>query len=1097
MATRIIGVGASAGGIRALEALLAELPRGLGVAFVVVQHLSPNYASSMASILQRSTELTVVALDRDTVPEPDHVYIKPPNWDVYLGDMLTLTPRKTSDKGLYLPIDNFFFSLAESRKQDAIGIVLSGMGTDGSRGLSDIKEWGGIVMVQKPDSAQFDGMPRAVIRRQIADVVLPPEQLASRLVSILRKEESELNPNTSSLDGLSGVELIDTMLERVRKVTSIDFKKYRQSTILRRVEKRMLITQHDSIEQYITHALTHEEELQLLRQSFLIGVTRFFRDQAAFAVIQSVVIPRLFEQAGEGGLRIWVPSCSTGEEVYSLAFLLEDYRAEQGVSTEYKIFCSDVDRRAVALASRGEYDEGIMADVPGDMLQRYFIHRNKVFQVKKSIRERILFAVQNLLEDPPFIRVDLISCRNFLIYINTDIQQRVLSNFYFGLRPQGFLLLGPSENLGALQSAFHTIDRRWKLYQKRPGGQLRNGLPVTPAIPTTMTGNAKFPAVVSEVDLLHTPVKESPAPPYSKPLQMDYFSRYMAERYAPATLFVNGNYDILYLNGDFDGVLRLPRFNAQLSIRTVVDEKLQSILTAGVDSVLASGKSGVFEHIKIDDQRGEGTRWLKVRFSRHEFYELPNAIAILEFYPADQSEVDPEDGDEVYSVDRQLQQKIRNLELELKQSEARTQKLLNELEATNEELQASNRELLASNEEMQSTNEELQSVNEELYTVNNEFQRKNEELNEVNNDVSNLLKSTQISTIFVDQNLHIRRFTPGVAKQFDLHVSDLGRPITSFANPFANVDFEALCREVMESGSKHDEEAIDNAGNTTLIRLLPYLTEQKKDQGVVITFMDINDLIRSRRRYTDLARKYEAIFHNTKETIAVIRQNSRIEEINQPIAGRDIDELTGAYFLDLLATDQEKVRFNEVLRGSFDRNEVTTMVGNLQTQYQSLVHVNIEIIPINPVESSTEEANTIEQAVIIIHDVTDRERRRRESAKLIADYQTRLEKLQQAAGLIDLEGKMVHMNHTVPELDLGLNDYIEHNVRDFLTEQGQQRFDGAVNKLKHGSTSERVDYPLEELKQDRVPRTVIYRPVLAYGKMVFISFEIQEPPSTT
>lgn len=1095
MSVRIIGVGASAGGIQALEAFLSELPRGLNLALVVVQHLSPDYASSMATILQRATDLSVSPLQDKTIPLADHVYIKPPDFDVRLHQLLTLVPRTANEQGLYLPIDDFFFSLAEARGKDAIGIVFSGMGTDGSRGLGEIKERGGFVMVQQPDTAQFDGMPRAAIRRQAVDVILPPDQLASRLASVVKSDEMVV-AQISDLSGLNRAELMATMLERVRRLTGIDFKHYRQSTILRRIEKRMLIMQQESVRAYIECALGNEEELQILRQSFLIGVTRFFRDREAFDILRDEVIPQLFELTSGRELRLWIPACSTGEEVYSLAILLEEHCAREKLSCGYKIFCSDVDRRSVSVASRGEYDETIIGDVSAEHLAAYFQQTSSGFRVKKHIRERILFAVQNLLEDPPFIRIDFVSCRNFLIYVSTEVQQRILSNFHFALNPAGYLMLGPSESLGGLQSAFATINRRWKVYQKRLGGRTRGGTVVTPSIgqldPTRVNVAAELSVGERPAPGI-TVANAKPTPTALQPPTMDYYSRHLAERYAPATLFVNARYEVLYLNGEFEGILRLPRFSAPLSLRNIINEQSQNLLTAGVDQVLRTGKAGKYDRIKTSDETAPNDVYMQVRFDRQEFYELDESVAVLQFFPIDAPRTPVTEQEETYSVDARLQDRIKGLELELRQSEGRAQKLLNELEATNEELQASNRELMASNEEMQSTNEELQSVNEELYTVNNEFQRKNDELNEINNDVSNLLKSTQISTIFVDNNLCIRRFTPGVGQQFDLHASDIGRPITNFASPFPEVDLEELCLEVIRTGNRHDQEAVDKQGNFFLVRLLPYLTEQERGKGIVVTIVDINDLVRSRRRYTDLALKYEAIFDNAQEVIAVIKPNSRIEEINQPISDQPVEALLGSYFTDLIATDPEKVRFNDLLRTSIDRNAPTTMMASLVDSAAPIRYITIEIIPIKPLTQTSGAAAEIEQAMILLHDVTDREEHRLKSARIIEMYQLRLDRLQQAAGLLDLKGRFVTMNHSVRGLELRVEDYLDKNISDFLTQAGMRRFRGVVDRLlKKESNLVRVTYPLDELSQDIKERSVIYRPVYAGEKLVFISFELQE-----
>ncbi|PPK85835.1 two-component system CheB/CheR fusion protein [Neolewinella xylanilytica] len=1092
MTVRIIGIGASAGGLQALEEFFSEVPVGLGVAFIVVQHLSMDHASSMSSILQRTTSLRVVPLDSLVVPEPDTVYVKMPGVDVEVDKMTIRTVARNATKNaLYLPIDDFFFSLAKSRGEDAIAIVLSGMGADGSRGLKEVKSRGGLVMVQHPGSAQFDGMPRAALRQHLADIVLPPAELASRLATMLR-HSTALDPENDVLHNLTQSDLVRKLLDRIYQTARLDFNRYRPATIMRRIEKRMLIRQHADLAQYVQQTLEDEEELQTLRQSFLIGVTRFFRDQDAFDVLKQEVIPSLFDQVGEREVRIWVPACSTGEEAYSIAILIQDYLDSNGLERTFKIFGSDVDRKSIITAAAGVYDESIAADVPAPWLQKYFIREPPGFRVRPDLKENILFAVQNLLDDPPFIRIDFLSCRNFLIYVNGEGQQRILANFHFSLNPSGCLMLGPSESLGGLQSAFTTVDRRWKIYRKRMGGKTparRGGHIIDHS--SSLTEGENTPAVPQLSQRLAD--SSTGAFKRSNPsslASMDFYARYLSERYAPATLFVNRQYDILYLNGDFDGMLRLPRFNAMLSLHTMVSQEAQSLLTAGVDRVLRTGNSGVFERINLADT-GNTPNYVRVRFSVTEFAQVDEPVAMLEFFPSEEqlkfgAEIE---GDEVYSVDSRLRERIRRLEAELLSSEQRGQKLYNELEATNEELQSSNRELLASNEEMQSTNEELQSVNEELYTVNNEFQRKNEELNNINNDVHNLLKSTQISTIFVDDQLRIRRFTPGVGQQFDLHTSDLGRPITSFSNPFEELDFEALCRKVLTSTVRHDQEIQDRKGNYFLLRMLPYLTDQEHVQGIVITFVDINDLVFTRHRLTDMANKYEAIFENTEETIAVLWENSRIEEVNRPLAGRQKAELVGTYFTDLIVSDQDKVRFNEGLRASFDRGEVSNQELSLKSSAGSTIYTKLEIIPIAPtVENTAEKMGRVSQVMVIIHDFTEIEEERQQSTAIISKYVEALSQLQQDAGLVDMQDRLINVNHMrghIHEPD----HYLNRMISDFITPSGMEKYRLAVDRIRGGSEVEKVTFSLQELLDDNQPRTVLYRPVFINGVLTFINFE--------
>jgi two-component system CheB/CheR fusion protein len=1088
MSVRIVGVGASAGGLQALETFFSELPDDLGVAFVVVQHLSMDHASSMAEILQRVTNLGVQRLDKHTVPEPNRVYMKMPEVEVVVEEGgLHVEPRQLPPPALYLPIDDFFFSLANSRKENAIAIILSGMGTDGSRGLKEIKSQGGLVMVQEPESAQFDGMPRAALRQNLADIVLPPGELASQLTTILRN--SFRGGESQDLENLSQNELLQNLFDRIRTAVRIDFNRYRPATILRRIEKRMLIQQKPSMNEYLTEALRDESELQTLRRSFLIGVTRFFRDREAFTILREEIIPELFERSAGGEVRIWVPACSTGEEVYSIALIVREYLESVGSDRKFRIFGSDVDRSAILTAAAGVYDQAVLGDIPKEYMSKYFSRIPQGFKVRPEVKEHILFAVQNLLDDPPFIRIDLISCRNFLIYINTESQQQILSNFHFSLNPAGCLLLGPSESLGGLDKAFVAINRRWKVYQKRMGAYTGTGR----AIASSMERYTVSPPtirVISEKPIVPQPRRNPNYPSLPRPnTQVDVFARYLSEEHAPATLFVSPQYDILYLHGDLSGILRLPRYHAQLSLKSVMEDDANTLLTSGVDRVLATGNSGMYERVNVAPA-GHAPQWVRVRFRTHEFENFHNTVVVLSFFPVKEEDgaakPDTSEGAEVYSVDERLKERITELEAELLRSEQHGQRLYNELEATNEELQSSNRELLASNEEMQSTNEELQSVNEELYTVNSEFQRKNEELNQMNNDFSNLLKSTQISTIFVDNQLRIRSFTPGVGQQFDLHAGDIGRPLSAFATPF-DLDIPARCREVVENHSRHDEEVRDHDGNYFLLRIRPYLTDRAEVKGAVITFVDINDLVRTRHRLIGMAKKYEAIFNNTQEVIIISSPNGRIEEINRPLAGKTRAQLVHTYLTDLIQDDRDKVKLNDALRIAYDERKVVGESIDLSTDAAAgTLYATIEVLPIDRTDGGNDDGS----AMIIVHDITQVEVERQEANAIIAKFQDVLQMLEQDAGLLDLNEVIVVVNE-MPTFERGSDSYKGSKLSDFLSESGLQRYRAALNRIKEGSSLEEVNYTSEELIQDDHGIKVLYRPIYgSSGNLVFINFEV-------
>ncbi|THH42052.1 CheR family methyltransferase [Neolewinella litorea] len=1094
MSARIVGIGASAGGLEALESFFSELRSGLGLAYVVVQHLSPDHESYSTEILQRVTSLRVVPLLETTVPVPDHVYVRAPDLEVQVDKYALRTlPRPTDRSEYYRPIDDFFTTLATAHGEDAIAILLSGMGSDGSRGLLEVKDRGGMVMVQDAETARFEDMPRAALRDQLPDLVLPPDQLARRLAAFIQKTGSPNGNASDEPERYSPTELRQALLDRVNESSRVDFNRYRPGTILRRIEKRILLSSFSSLREYVNFALGNEEELQLLRESFLIGVTRFFRDQEAFNSIRLDVLPELCAVAEDREVRIWVPACSTGEEVYTLAILMHDYLTTHGISRPFKIFGSDVDRRAIITAAEGVYSDHIAADVPPEWLQRYFVRSPQGYTVCQELKEHVLFAVQNLLDDPPFIRIDLLSCRNFLIYINGEDQQRILNNFYFSLNPTGVLMLGPSESLGSLQRAFTDINRRWKIYRKRQGEHARSAQRIQPPQENPLPRGRQLP--LTPYRLKDAPDGEnSTAWPAAKlgPTIMDQFARFLSERYAPATLFVDQHYTILYLNGDFNGMLRLPRFNAHLTLQSVVNDEARNLLTAGVDRILRTGKSGAFERINVADSKS-APRYLRVRFSLQDVAQPESPVAMIEFLPA---AVEPEEvashssTEEVFTPDGQLREKIEVLENQLMLSEQRAQKLYNELEATNEELQSSNRELLASNEEMHSANEELQSVNEELYTVNAEFQRKNEELNNINNDVHNLMKSTQISTIFVDNQLRIRRFTPGMGQQFDLHVTDLGRPITSFSTPFDNLNIEELCHFVLQTNSRHDQEIEDRHGNFYLLRMLPYVTDQHRVEGVVITFVDINDLVTTRRRLTDMAQKYAAIFNNTEETIGIMRENSRIEEINRPLAGRSREDLVGIYFADLITEVEDKVKFSETLRATFNDQEIGQLSITISDPDDQLLYLKLQLLPIVKVGSRPED-NEVNQVMVMVQDITEFEVERRQSTAIIDQYKKTLSYLQQDAGLINLDEQLILVNHMPTHLR-SPDQYPDRYLSDFIRPAGLERFRRALNRLKEGSPMEEIRFTEDELVDDAHPRRVLYRPVYISGRLRYISFEVVE-----
>ncbi len=1084
----LVGIGASAGGLQALEAFFGAIPEDTGLAFVVVQHLSPHVESELARLLSRTTTMPVIELTENVMPRANHVYVNSPLSDVRVERELRLSDRDVEARGSFLSIDNFLISLANSHGPEAFAIILSGMGSDGSRGIKEIKERGGFVLVQSPLSAEFEGMPDAAIRQRVADYIDTPEGLAQQLVNICRiRREHVLRPEITEEETYGP--LWRELFALIEAERSINFVNYRPSTLVRRLEKRMLLRQCPRMEDYLELVQHDREELTTLAASFLIGVTAFFRDEPAFEEIWREVIPALF-RSGDGirPIRIWMPSCSTGEEVYSMAMLLERYKEENKNKREYRIFASDVDRQAIQTATLGLYHESSMVNVPANLLGRYFFHRRNGYEATQWLKEKILFAVQNLLTDPPFIHIDLVVCRNFLIYVNNEAQEQIIGNFHFSLRPGGFLFLGPSESLGHHRQSFITVSQRWKIFSSRP--EISAPAPRTGKLPSSdmLIGQNSRPAESVKYSSDQN-AEAVPFPPASsEPTMDDHFAQLLAARYAPPGLFVNHEYDIVYIHGDLDNLLHFPRRHARLNLDTVLNEEASILIRAGVDAAYSSSKTGQFSELPISNAQGE-RQMVRVKIYPPEREGPRDGLVLVEF-----SEQRAVEGDfqEIPALipDEIMREQIKVLEEELLRARSQARRLLNELEATNEELQTSNRELMASNEEMQSTNEELQSVNEELYTVNSEMERKNLALNAAHNDINHLLESTQIGTIFLDQKLNIRRFTPSIRRQFDLHLTDIGRPLSAFKGSFSSINLLEIGKQVLRQGIRFEQEVTNDKGNNYLLRILPYRTADDNPDGIVVTFIGIQELVEARTQLRDTARKYEAVFKYSTDTVLVLTDTGRITEINRPLAEEEPEMLNGGYFTELLANDQQRAEFNQIFRSVLD--EQTSQSGEfIITGHRGKVefHYAINFIPV--MLSRTDTRNTPEtggRTMLMVRDITEEVKDREATAQLLSEYRAIIEETDSQAGIMDVEGNILSLNRTATP-QMAVEDFISANVCDFLTESGTKKFRMSIARLKSGSFYERVEYTEEDLEASYPERysLVDYRPLYVNGELALIT----------
>ena len=889
----IVGIGASAGGLEALEQFFSNLSSDSGLAYVVVQHLSPTHKSHMVELLSRQTDMPVQHAQNDTTVEVNTVYLIPPNKVMAIHDgVLKLADRSYGSLPTY-PIDHFFESLANDRKERAMGIVLSGTGSDGSRGLREIKEAGGVALAQDPDTAQFDGMPRSAISTMVVDNVSAASKLPEVVINYasnpLFKKKEVKAPEPEVTDALTRI------LQLVQHYSGVDFRMYKTNTIRRRIEHRMGLKQIYDTDQYARYLEKSEDEVKRLYRELLIGVTRFFRDKPVFEAIEEIVVPDLFKtviEKGHSTVRCWVPGCSTGEEAYSLAMLLheEQRRIEQHV--EVKIFATDIDPDAIVTASSGLFSGSVVADLSPERLNQYFIRKDEQYQIARELRQMIIFAPHNILKDIPFSKVDLISCRNLLIYFNPLTQQKVLSNFTYALKPGGYLILGSSEHISGKENLFSVIDSKKKIFKNKSTSPALLASDLVVREKSTWSTN-----LGSEI---------TPSRPTSNALS-DHLRESLAG-YMPPSVVVNLNYSVLYFFGDTNQFLRLPVGLANLNILKIVPQKIRTILGTALHKAFKNGIKVVYPSLSITHDTDTTIFFDLIVDPLKVSDEVETALVVFRTLSTGVSERKEKTE---YNIEEETRNRIQDLERKLEYTEESLQAAIEELETSNEELQATNEELIASNEELQSTNEELQSTNEELSTVNSELQKKVQELLEINADMDYLLDSTDLCTIFLDEGLAVRKYTPAATVHFYLQASDIGRPIYHFTHSFGDIDFRAISQYVLSSGTISEQELVDNNGRKFLLRATPYKTSDAAPRGVVLMFWDITDISESpdlisqrldfqAKEFKQIQRRQDDLIyltaHNLKSPLRTARQlveklTTRLQADQQTSLNRTLREL--------------------------------------------------------------------------------------------------------------------------------------------------------------------------------------------------------------
>src|SRR6187402_2747845 len=813
----VVGIGASAGGLEALELFFDNVPAKTGMAFVVVQHLSPDFKSLMDEILARRTPLPISLVEDAMVVEGDHIYLIPPKKEMIISGGRLLLSERDRDQELTLPIDVFFRSLAQDCAGRAIAVVLSGGGSDGSRGIRAVHEAGGLVVVQDVESAQFDGMPKTAREAGVADYVLPPQDMPGVLIE--HASRAGIRPVKAS--GIEpGMSAVYRMLEQE---FGIDFTHYKPSTITRRIERRLQLARVDDIDEYVEKLSGEHKELDVLYRDLLIGVTRFFRNEEAFEVLEKEVLPELLKNGRrEAPFRVWVAGCATGEEVYSLAIILNELTAETG--RPFKIFATDVHQGSLEQATRALYDEEAVVNVSPERLKRYFLPRGRSYQVVPEIRQAVVFAHHNVVKDAPFTRVDLVSCRNMLIYLQQPAQEKVLSRFHFALNRGGMMFLGPSESLGHLDHDFETIHKQWRIYRKYSDSRVPfdRKAPHGPKPNSARVGAAGADALGQRGVARHSVAQ----------LLGTYDT--LLDELMPPSLLVDDRGELVHSFAGAARFLKLRDGRHGLDAFEMVDPELRMVLVGGLQRALQTESAIVFQGVHIDDEP------YKVTIRRVQSKKGQGQHVLISFDSLQGAP--PRERAETEMDLRQVpREQLGALEAELSRTKENLQAATEELESSNEELQAANEELLASNEELQSTNEELQSVNEELYSVNAEYQRKIADLTELANDMDNLLSSTDIGTIFLDTDLKIRKFTPQIAETFNLLPGDVGRPIDTFTYAVDHPELNEDLKRVLSTGERVERELRDRHNRAFFLRILPYRAKGAVN-GVVITLIDVSGL---------------------------------------------------------------------------------------------------------------------------------------------------------------------------------------------------------------------------------------------------------------
>jgi two-component system CheB/CheR fusion protein len=899
---QIVGIGASAGGLEALELFFNNMPKDSGLAYVVIQHLDPNHVGIMPELLQRITSMKVFQATDNLNVKPNCVYVIPPNKSMSIlnGVLHLFEPIET--RGLRLPIDIFFRSLADDMQDKSIGIILSGMGSDGSLGIKAIKEKSGIVLVQTPDTAKFDGMPRSATQTVNADIIAPADELPNKLLEFLKyipaiKMDAELDEKYKSS--------LDKIIILLREQTSHDFSLYKKNTLFRRIERRKSVHQIEKISNYVRFLQENTKEIDILFKELLIGVTSFFRDTAVWENLKEKTLPALMNNLPNGYvMRAWVTGCSTGEEAYSLAILFKEVQEKyfKNKNLTLQIFATDLDVDAIERARKGVFHANITSDVTPERISRFFINEDGGYRLNSAIREMVVFAHQNVIKDPPFTKLDILTCRNMLIYMEADLQTKLMALFNYSLNSDGILVLGTAETLGNAKDGFIELDSRLKIYKR--------------IAKTLSTELLDFPSSFNRFKSVQSDIKSSPK-------NIDNIQtiaeQVMLQRFTPASVMVNDKGDILYITGRTGKYLEPAAGKTNVNIHAMAREGLREILPNAFRKAMQNFDVQVFRSIKVGTNGG--TQYVDLTVQQIENSGVQRNMIIVVF-----SDVFPFVPKEIKNLQmgkHSSDGRQQELENELKRSYEDMQGIREEMQTSQEELKSTNEELQSTNEELQSTNEELttskeemQSLNEELQTVNVELQSKINDFGQANNDMKNLLNSTEIATLFLDNELNIRRFTDSIVNIFKLRSVDIGRPFTDMVSDLQYPEIENHCIQVLKTLTTIETAINTNDGRWFSVRIMPYRTLDDRIDGLVITFTDLTLVKKAEAALNESENKFSTIFEQSPISIEFYNTDGVLINANNACVNLfgvvSVNEMLGLkLFDDLNISDEIKLKLKQ------------------------------------------------------------------------------------------------------------------------------------------------------------------------------------------